>query len=239
MVALSRKNGLRPMRSPCNDWLSSYDGAAFEALVADYYRACGYRVEEVGGGHSGRRFDGGIDLKMQREDEFVLVQCKHWKQHQIPHNPVHEFMAVLGNSDATRGIFIISGEYTPKVFDVIEQYRGKRSNKPLKLIDGAEARKMLEQVAQFSKRGASTQDNTSAKAPSKPTSLTGAPIVRTEYIYIRDACCADGIRARLCAGSPEKNTFSTTSALCLYRCKPAATGWIERNALPPHGFTQK
>lgn len=59
-----------------------------EVLLADRYRAEGWKVEHVGIGRTGSRFDGGIDLKLRRPNGYVVVQCRHWNAKQVPHTAV-------------------------------------------------------------------------------------------------------------------------------------------------------
>src|SRR3546814_11101965 len=61
-----------------------------------------YDVEHTGTGASGTKFDGGIDLKLRRGAEYVLVEAKHWNAFQVPHNVVHQLLGVMVNQGATR-----------------------------------------------------------------------------------------------------------------------------------------
>ncbi len=58
-------SGLKPVSQRRNDALSRVGWEQLESLLATYYRAQGYQVEEVGTGATGARFDGGIDLKLR------------------------------------------------------------------------------------------------------------------------------------------------------------------------------
>lgn len=60
------------------DSLSRVGWDQLESLLAIYYRGKGYRVDHVGTGATSGRFDGGIDLKLHKDDEYILVQCKQW-----------------------------------------------------------------------------------------------------------------------------------------------------------------
>lgn len=118
-----------------DDPLSRMDPLKFEALVADYYRRQGYRVEECGGGKG--RFDGGIDLKMYRGGEYIVVQCKRYTKSVVTHNPVHELLGVMQTEGATRAIFINSGEYS---HHAVKKLRGIPN---FEMIDGAQLREMI------------------------------------------------------------------------------------------------
>ena len=118
-----------------DDPLSRMDPLKFEALVAAYYRRQGYRVEECGGGKG--RFDGGIDLKLYRDGEYVVVQCKRYTKSVVTHNPVHELLGVMQTEGATRAIFINSGEYS---HHALKKLRGIPN---FEMIDGAQLREMI------------------------------------------------------------------------------------------------
>ena len=105
--------GLKPVSSRHYDALSRIDWRAFERLIADYYRDQGFVVDHSGTGASSRiGFDGGIDLKLRKGAEYVLVQCKHENVYKVTHNPVHELLGVMANQGASRAILITSGEFT-------------------------------------------------------------------------------------------------------------------------------
>lgn len=72
-------------RVPLNNNRKRWDDARSHAstprastLIAEHYRAEGWFVEHVGAGATGRRYDGGIDLKLRRHHEYLVVQCKRW-----------------------------------------------------------------------------------------------------------------------------------------------------------------
>ncbi|MEP7044200.1 MAG: restriction endonuclease [Dokdonella sp.] len=119
-----------------DDSLSRTHWASVEALLATHYRGRGYQVEHTGTGNTGARFDGGIDLKLRKGDEFILVDCKHWKS-QVPHNYVHQLIGLMVNHSATGAILATSGEFT--------KYAIESANKHghVQLIDGTQLRAML------------------------------------------------------------------------------------------------
>ena len=106
-------------------------------MLADYYREQGFQVEHCGTGAAGSRYDGGIDLKLRRGDEYVIVECKHWNALQVPHNVVHQLMGIMVNESATGAILVTSGEFTP--------YAKEAANKlgHVQLVDGQALRQML------------------------------------------------------------------------------------------------
>src|SRR5687768_11222543 len=104
--------GLKRIKRRWSDGLAALHWAEVEQRLAHHYRSEGYRVEHCGTGAGGSRFDGGIDLNLFRDGEYVVVQCKHWNVQQVPHNVVHELIGVRHTQRATRAIVITSGEYS-------------------------------------------------------------------------------------------------------------------------------
>jgi len=129
--------GLKSVSSRHTDALSQIGHAEFERLFADHYREQGYAVDHCGAAVSGMRFDGGIDLKLRKGDEFVLVQCKHWNAKQVPHNAIHELLGIMVNEGATEAIVITSGEFTQAA-----RLAGNKQGH-VQLIDGVEVRRLL------------------------------------------------------------------------------------------------
>lgn len=120
-----------------NDALSRTSWQDFERLLATHYARQGYRVEHVGTGNNAYATDGGIDLKLYRDNEYIVVQCKHWNVEQITHNPVHELIGVMHTQGATGAIIVTSGEFTRAA-------REAAAKVPvIELIDGQHVREML------------------------------------------------------------------------------------------------
>jgi len=129
---------LKGNRHRWDDVLSRVDPTRFESLVAGYFRSQGWSVEHAGAGHTGRSYDGGIDLKLRRAGEYVLVQCKRWTAMQVPHNVVHELIGVMATERATGAMVVTCGEYTHAALEAA-------SREPrLRLVDGAEVRTWID-----------------------------------------------------------------------------------------------
>ncbi|MFZ5638666.1 MAG: restriction endonuclease [Pseudomonadota bacterium] len=129
--------GLKNVRQRRDDALSRMHWAELERVLAAYYRDVGWWVEHAGTGGTGARFDGGVDLRLRRDAEIVLVQCKHWNAKQVTHNAVHELLGVMVNEGATGAILISSGEFTIAAIEAANR-QGR-----VKLIDGDGLRAML------------------------------------------------------------------------------------------------
>ena len=65
--------GLKVVRHRRDDALSRIRWDELESLLADYYQGQGFDVEHVGTGGSKARFDGGIDLKLRKDDAYLLA----------------------------------------------------------------------------------------------------------------------------------------------------------------------
>src|SRR5690606_39645914 len=100
------KWGAPPVRTRWDDRLANLDPLDFERVMAKYYREQGYHVEECGTGGTRRGFDGGIDLKLRRDGECTVVQCKRHNVYQLTHKPVHELLGVAGTAGADRCILV-------------------------------------------------------------------------------------------------------------------------------------
>jgi hypothetical protein len=135
--------GLKSVRNRRDDALSRISWDRLESMLAEYYRREGYAVEHVGTGGSGRKFDGGIDLKLRKDGEYILVQSKHWNAMQVPHNAVHELLGVMVNEGATGAILVTSGEFTRAAIEAAT----KQGH--VQLVDGDDLRAMLDPLPEL------------------------------------------------------------------------------------------
>ena len=63
----------------------------FEELVAEAYRRKGYTVIE----NLGRGADGGLDIRLQKDRQLHLVQCKQWQSKKVGVNVVREMLGLM------------------------------------------------------------------------------------------------------------------------------------------------
>lgn len=131
--------GHRKVKFRHADPLASMPWDEFERLMARHYAARGYRVEHSGtGAQTGRRrFDGGIDLKLFRDGEYIVVQCKRETVLQVTHNVVHELIGVMHTQHASRAIVVNTGEFSAAAMVAAAAFP------QIELIDGVELRRML------------------------------------------------------------------------------------------------
>ncbi|KAF1710038.1 hypothetical protein CSC70_10245 [Pseudoxanthomonas kalamensis DSM 18571] len=132
-----KRQGLKQVKIRRDDGVSRLRWDRLEVLLAEHYRQQGYRVEHVGTGASGQRFDGGIDLKLRQDDQYILVQCKGWNAYQVPHNEVHQLIGLMVNEGATGAILVTTGEFTRKAIESATKLGH------VQLVDGNDLREML------------------------------------------------------------------------------------------------
>jgi restriction system protein len=90
------------------NWVRNLSWREFEEHVAEVYRNRGYAAELLGGS----RPDGGVDIKLKKDDQVTLVQCKHWKAWKVGVKTARELFGVISAERAHAGILITSGKFT-------------------------------------------------------------------------------------------------------------------------------
>jgi restriction system protein len=130
-------SGLKRVANRRNDALAQTHWAKVELLLAEHYRRAGYDVEHCGTGATGAKFDGGVDLRLRRTNELIVVQCKHWNAMKVAHNDVHQLLGIMVNESATGAILVTSGEFTKAAIEAATR-QGH-----VQLIDGDDLREML------------------------------------------------------------------------------------------------
>lgn len=129
--------GQTPVKNRRNDALARMDPAAFERLMGEYYQGQGYEVELVGTGGRAVRYDGGIDLKLYKDGEYTVVQCKRENANQVTHNVMHQLLGVMLTEGAHKAIVITTGEFTDAAWSKA------KNDARMQLIDGTKLRDML------------------------------------------------------------------------------------------------
>lgn len=97
----------------------------FEELVAEAYRRQGFRVVENASGGA----DGGVDIRLIKNGETHLVQCKQWRSNKVGVSVAREMFGVMTARQATSVIIVTSGRFTREAQDFA-------TGKPIQLIDG-------------------------------------------------------------------------------------------------------
>lgn len=124
---LDRQTGIESIRA-----LSWRD---FERLLGEAFRRQGYAIEQTVGAGA----DGGVDLRLRRGGEIVLVQCKQWQKWKVDVRVVRELYGVVASEGATAGIVVTSGAFTADATEFARKV-------PVTLIAGGELERMIADV---------------------------------------------------------------------------------------------
>lgn len=125
----------------------------FEELVGEAFRRQGYTVIE--NSHAGA--DGGIDIRLRKDGQLHIVQCKNWKSSKVGVQVVREMFGVMVSEHASKVSIIISGDFTKEARDFAK-------NKPVDLIDGDRLSSMISEVQ--------TRTNFKVSDKAKPSLIT-------------------------------------------------------------------
>ena len=128
-----RKKQLLDVQSDI-DSIKALSWKAFEELVAEAYRRQGYRVIENGYGP-----DGGIDVKLVKDNKVTLVQCKQWRSKNVGVSVIREMFGVLTAQQAYKVNVICCGGFTADAMAFAD-------GKPIQLIGGNELLNMVKNV---------------------------------------------------------------------------------------------
>lgn len=102
----------------------------FELLIAEVHRRAGFFVELS----AALGAEDGVDLTLRKDNETVLVQCKHWKTLRLSESDMREFYSLMSATGAPKGIIVTLGAFTREAREFAE-------GKGIDLLD----RKALEQ----------------------------------------------------------------------------------------------
>ncbi|MDP3515802.1 MAG: restriction endonuclease [Pseudohongiella sp.] len=107
----------------------------FEQLVAEAYLRQGYDVEE----NAFAGADGGIDIRLVKDGQLHLVQCKQWRSQKVGVSVAREMYGILIAENANQVSIITSGLFT-------QEAKTFAANKPIDLIDGHALAQLIESV---------------------------------------------------------------------------------------------
>lgn len=111
-------------KSPSSASLNEMTWREFESLVCEYFGRQGYLVKETPRGP-----DGGVDLRIRKDDRLYLVQCKQWRFRKVPVSVIRELFGLVVSENAAGGFIVVSGFLTQEAQRFAE-------NKPIHVIDG-------------------------------------------------------------------------------------------------------
>lgn len=107
----------------------------FEELAAEAFRREGYRVVE----NEKAGADGGVDIRLRRNGELFLVQCKNWNSNRVGVGVVREMCGVMLDESAAGVVIVCSGRFTRDAWSFA---RGKR----VRLVDGRALIRLVERL---------------------------------------------------------------------------------------------
>lgn len=105
----------------------------FEFLLSEWFKKQGYSTELTGGGGA----DGGIDIKLHKDNQLYLVQCKHYKAWKVSVNVVRELYGVMTAEKALGGFIVTSGRFTNEAYAFVQ-------GKQIELVDGPKLVEILD-----------------------------------------------------------------------------------------------
>lgn len=100
-------------------------------------------------------------MKLVKDGETWLVQCKCWRQEKVGVKVARELFGVVASERATGGILIATSKFTPDAEDFA---RGK----PLRLIAGEKLLRMVEGVRKGGGSPATPPAPTATATPTEP-----------------------------------------------------------------------
>ncbi len=107
----------------------------FEELVAEAFRREGYRAQE----NSKAGADGGIDIRLRKDGQLYLVQCKNWNSNRVGVGVVREMVGVMVDAGAAAVVIVCSGRFTRDAWSFAK-------DKPVRPVDGRALLRMIGRV---------------------------------------------------------------------------------------------
>jgi restriction system protein len=119
----------------------------FEDVLAEAYRRRGYQVVETLGGGA----DGGVDLRLRKEGQVIVVQCKRWKGKPVAVQVVRELYGVMIDQGASAAKIVATTNFTA---EAVSFARGK----PIELVDSKALQHLVRGVQTSSRLTISTDE---------------------------------------------------------------------------------
>jgi hypothetical protein len=120
-----------------NDALSRITWQDFEILVANRYRRHGWDVAHCGDGRPGFRAETEVDLRMTKDGQLALAQCRHESLARLDAGTIQGLLATAAEERATQVIVIASA-------DIPDDARQLAESGGATIIEGAAVREMLD-----------------------------------------------------------------------------------------------
>jgi restriction system protein len=111
----------------------------FEQLTGEAFRRRGFTVTE----NATLGADAGIDLRLHKNGEKYLVQCKQWRALKVGVGVVRELYGVMAAEGATGGFVVTSGRFTKEACDFAQ-------GRNMELIDGTALQQWIQTIGKVS-----------------------------------------------------------------------------------------
>jgi restriction system protein len=154
LLAISAVSGLRSLRDrllldsqTSLDSLRALPWKRFEDVLAEAYRRRGYQVVETLGGGA----DGGVDLRLRKDGQVIVVQCKRWKGKPVAVQVVRELYGVMIDQRASAAKIVATTNFTA---EAVAFARGK----PIELVDSKALQHLVRGVQTSSRLTISTDE---------------------------------------------------------------------------------
>jgi restriction system protein len=134
----------------------------FEFLLSEWFKKQGFNTDLTGGGGA----DGGVDIRLHKQNELYLVQCKHYKAWKVSVQVVRELFGVMAAENAVGGYVVTSGKFTR---DAIAFAEGKN----ITLIDGNRLEEILDSTETIKTKDANKESKACPRCGSKLVERNG------------------------------------------------------------------
>ena len=111
--------------------LENLSWVEFENLLHQYFIEKGFRVTDTNKGP-----DGGVDLRLSKDGQAAIVQCKHWRASKVGVSVIREQYGIMAAEGVDRSFVITSGKFT-------HDAKSRAKDKAIELVDGKQLRKLL------------------------------------------------------------------------------------------------
>lgn len=162
------------MRKRNEDDVSGIGKERLGGLLAEYYRAHGYRTEVVASGPAAVQMGDDLGLRLYGRDDYLIVLCKHGSASPVLYSDLQRLLDIMVAENASAAVLATTGDIVPAAAEAAEALDYVR------LVDGAALRDMIgpalarEQAeAEAQARSRAAEASSPQLAPPKPAT-TGA-----------------------------------------------------------------
>ena len=99
-----------------------------------------------------------MDIRLQKDGQLHLVQCKQWQSQKVGVNVVREMYGLMTAESAASAIVICSGIFT-------EEAKSFAEGKAIDLVDGAQLEALIGQVRRASRENCDADASGSPQLP--------------------------------------------------------------------------